>query len=135
MASQTAHPGAAMPGSADTAPAGDRLAEQAAPLDALLVDAALGPLRRFAPNASTVRFAARLARRPFTVGRRAGGLAAEFGRIAVGTSAVAPAKRDRRFADPAWMQNPLLHRVVQAYLAAGRTADELVTRCGAGLAG
>ena len=103
-----------------------QLADEASPLDALLVDAALGPLRRFAPNASTVRFAARLARQPLTVGRRAGGLAAEFGRITVGTSAVAPPKRDRRFADPAWMQNPLLRRIVQAYLAAGRTADELV---------
>src|SRR5215475_12122359 len=103
-----------------------QLADEAAPLDALLVDAALGPLRRFAPNASTVRFAARLARQPLTVGRRAGGLAAELGRIAVGTSAVAPPKRDRRFADPAWTENPLLRRIVQAYLAAGRTADELV---------
>jgi poly[(R)-3-hydroxyalkanoate] polymerase subunit PhaC len=107
-----------------------QLADEAAPLDALLVDAALGPLRRFAPNASTVRFAAGLARRPRTVGRRAGGLAAEFGRIAVGTSAVAPPRRDRRFADPAWMQNPVLRRVVQAYLAAGRTAGELVADAG-----
>ena len=103
-----------------------QLADEAAPLDALLVDAALGPLRRFAPNTSTVRFAARLARQPLTVGRRAAGLAAEFGRIAVGTSVVTPPKRDRRFADPAWTQNPLLRRIVQAYLAAGRTADELV---------
>jgi hypothetical protein len=119
MAISTPQPGAAMPGSADTAPAGDRLAEQAAPLDALLVDAALGPLRRFAPNASTVRFAARLARQPRTVGRRAGGLAAEFGRIAVGTSAVAPPKRNReitssqnaypiRAAWPLKAQRPLL---------------------------
>ena len=30
-----------------------QLADEAAPLDALLVDAALGPLRRFAPNASS----------------------------------------------------------------------------------
>src|SRR5690348_10012232 len=91
-----------------------QLADEAAPLDALLVDAALGPLRRLAPNASTARFAAGLARHPLTVGRRVGGLATEFGRIAVGTSVVAPAKRDRRFADPAWMQNPLLRRIVQA---------------------
>jgi glutaryl-CoA dehydrogenase len=40
MAISTPQPGAA--GSADTAPAGDRLADEAAPLDALLVDAALG---------------------------------------------------------------------------------------------
>ncbi|MCU1668825.1 MAG: hypothetical protein JWP40_1752 [Blastococcus sp.] len=30
-------------------------ADWAAPLDALLVDAALGPLRRFTPDASTAR--------------------------------------------------------------------------------
>ena len=103
-----------------------QLADEAAPLDALLVDAALGPLRRFTPDASTVRFAASLARQPLTVGRRARGLAAELGRIAVGTSVVAPPTRDRRFADPAWTENPLLRRIVQAYLAAERTADELV---------
>ena len=116
-----------MTATSDTPMDDTQLADEAAPLDALLVDAALGPLRRFAPNASTVKFAARLARQPLTVGRRAGGLAAEFGRIAVGTSVVAPPNRDRRFADPAWTQNPLLRRVVQAYLAAERTADELVT--------
>jgi hypothetical protein len=37
----------------------DEPADRAAPLDALLVDAALGPLRRLAPNSSTVRFAGR----------------------------------------------------------------------------
>src|SRR5215469_10124002 len=94
--------GQQMTTTSDTPMDDTQLADEAAPLDALLVDAALGPLRRFAPNASTVRFAARLARQPLTVGRRAGSLATEFGRIAVGTSVVAPAKRDRRFADPAW---------------------------------
>jgi polyhydroxyalkanoate synthase len=104
----------------------DELADQAAPLDALLVDAALGPLRRFGPNTSTAVFAARLAAQPRTTGRRLGGLAAEIVRIAAGMSAVAPSKRDRRFADAAWTQNPLLRRAAQIYLAAGRTAEELV---------
>ena len=103
-----------------------QLADEAAPLDALLVDAALGPLRRFAPSASTVRLAANLARQPLTVSRRLGGLAAELARIAAGTSVVAPPKRDRRFTDPAWTENPLLRRTLQAYLAAGQTADQLV---------
>ena len=40
------------------------LADQAAPLDALLVDAALGPARRFAPDLSTAKLAVGLARRP-----------------------------------------------------------------------
>lgn len=107
-------------------PASDDVADQAAPLDALLVEAALGPLRRFAPDASTVRFAYHLARRPLTTGRRLVGLAAELARIGAGTSTVAPSKRDRRFADPAWSENPLLRRVVQAYQTAGQTAEQLV---------
>jgi polyhydroxyalkanoate synthase len=104
----------------------DDLADQAVPLDALLVDAALGPRRRFTPDSSTVRFAFGLARRPLTTGRRLGGLAAELVRIGVGTSTVAPSKRDRRFSDPAWTENPLLRRVMQAYQSAGRTAEQLV---------
>jgi len=47
-----------------TEPALAALADRGAPLDALLVDAALGPLRRLAPKSSTLRFAARLARHP-----------------------------------------------------------------------
>ena len=104
----------------------DELADQAAPLDALLVDAALGPMRRLAPNSSTARFAVRLARRPRTTGRRLSSLTAELARVVAGTSTLVPSKRDRRFADPAWTENPLLRRAVQGYLAAGRTAEQLV---------
>jgi len=110
-----------------TAPAPDDLA---APLDALLVDAALGPLRRFAPDASTLKLAARLAGRPRGTAARLGTLAAELFRVALGTSAVAPDNGDRRFTDPAWTSNPLLHRAVQAYLATGRTATDLVDHAG-----
>jgi polyhydroxyalkanoate synthase subunit PhaC len=67
-----------------------------------------------------------LARRPLTTARRLGSLAAELARIGVGTSSLAPPKRDRRFTDPAWTENLLLRRIVQAYLAAGQTADQLV---------
>ncbi len=110
----------------DTPMDSEQLADEAAPLDALLVDAALGPLRQFAPDASTAMFAVGLARRPLTTARRLGGLAAELARIGVGTSVLAPPKRDRRFTDPAWTENLLLRRIVQAYLAAGQTADQLV---------
>jgi polyhydroxyalkanoate synthase subunit PhaC len=109
-----------------TQPVSDDVADQAAPLDALLVDAALGPLRRFAPDASTVKFALQLARRPTATGRRLVGLAAELARIGAGISTVAPSKRDRRFTDPAWTENPLLRRAVQAYQVAGRTAEQLI---------
>jgi polyhydroxyalkanoate synthase len=104
----------------------EQLADEAAPLDVLLADAAAGPLRRFAPDASTAKFAVALARRPVTTARRLGSLAAELARIGAGTSALAPAKRDRRFADPAWTGNRLLRRIVQAYLAAEMTAGQLV---------
>ncbi len=125
MTIQTAPPGAAPPGSADTA-------DQAAPLDALLADAALGTFRRFTPDASAAKFAAALARRPHTTGRRLSSLAAELARIGAGTSALAPARGDRRFADPAWTGNALLRRIVQSYLAAGQTADQLIRDAGLG---
>jgi polyhydroxyalkanoate synthase subunit PhaC len=101
--------------------------ETAAPLDALLVDAAVGPARRLLPDRSTAKWAASLVRRPRTTARRLGELCAEAGRILVGTSALAPGRGDRRFTDVAWTDNPLLRRLVQLYLAGGRTAEQLVT--------
>ncbi len=95
-------------------------------LDLVLPDATLGTFRRFRPDSSMMRYAARLAGRPGTVARRATKLAAELAGIAAGSSAIAPARRDRRFADPAWSENPLLKRAVQAYLAIGGTAEELL---------
>jgi polyhydroxyalkanoate synthase subunit PhaC len=114
----------------DTPMDAEQLADEAAPLDSLLVDAALGPLRQLAPDASTVMLAIGLARRPLTTARRLGGLATELARIGVGTSVLAPPRRDRRFADPAWTENLLLRRIVQAYLATGQTADQLVGDAG-----
>src|SRR6516225_4913385 len=108
------------PGLADAAEAA------ASPLDLLLTDAALGVLRRFVPSASTLRFAAGLARRPATVTRRGASLTGELASITAGRSAVAPGKRDRRFADPAWAHNPLLTRAMQAYLASAGTAEALL---------
>ena len=103
------------------------LADQAAPLDALLIDAALGPVRRFAPDASTAKLLVALVRRPRTTAGRLWSLAAESGRVAIGTSTLAPSRRDRRFADQAWMTNPILRRMVQLYLAGGRTAEQVVS--------
>jgi polyhydroxyalkanoate synthase len=103
-----------------------RAADTAAPLDLLLADAALGPARRFLPGGAGVRFATGLARRPHWMARRATVLTGELARIGLGRSALAASPNDRRFSDPAWMSNPLLRRLVQAYLAAGRTAEELL---------
>ena len=82
------------------------LADQSAPLDALLVQAALGPKRRFAPDLSTAKWVTGLAGHPTTTMRRLRDLATETGRIALGTSSLSPEGRDRRFADVAWTRQP-----------------------------
>jgi len=105
---------------------GGQAAEASAPLDLLLTQAALGPVKRFLPGVSGLRFLGAVARRPERLATRLGTLGGELGRIAVGSSDVAPSSRDKRFADPAWTQNPVLRRVVQAYLAAGETVEGLV---------
>jgi polyhydroxyalkanoate synthase subunit PhaC len=112
---------------ADQAAAGAaEAAEAAGPLDLLMSDAALGVLRLFRPDMSVLRLAAKLARKPRLTGGTAALLTLEFGRIAAGQAAITPDRRDRRFADPAWASNPLLKRIMQAYLAAGWTAERLL---------
>jgi polyhydroxyalkanoate synthase subunit PhaC len=101
-------------------------ADTAGGLDLLLTDAALGVWHRLRPDSSLLRLAGGLARRPQSTVRQTAQLAAELGRIAAGRSTVAADPRDRRFADPAWKDNPFLRRSVQAYLAAATTAEELV---------
>src|SRR3954453_17788817 len=119
------------------APAARRAAEAPGPdpdaaeavtgLDMVLVDGALGPLRRLVPPArTTLNFARSLAGKPDVVGKRARYLARELGRIGLGRSEVEPSKKDRRFADPAWSGNPLLRRVMQAHIATAQTAAQLV---------
>jgi poly[(R)-3-hydroxyalkanoate] polymerase subunit PhaC len=101
-------------------------ADAASALDLLLSDAALGVVRRFLPSSSTLRFAIGLARRPRTVAQRGASLAGELASIAGGRSAIAPERKDRRFADPAWASNPLLRATVQAYLAWAGTVESLL---------
>jgi len=100
--------------------------ELAAPLDLMLTDAALGLGRRLAPNGSWLALGAGLVRRPRAVTRRGAELARQLTQITVGQSKITPDKRDRRFADAAWRENPVLRRAVQAYLAAETTAGALV---------
>jgi poly[(R)-3-hydroxyalkanoate] polymerase subunit PhaC len=100
--------------------------ETAGPLDQLLTQPAIGLPRRLLPAGPALRFLGAAGRRPQRVATRLGDLGSEMARIAVGASAVAPARNDRRFSDPAWTQNPLLRRLVQAYLAAGQTAEGIV---------
>lgn len=101
-------------------------ADSAAPLDMLLTDAALGPLRRFVPGMSGVRLGAHLVARPAAVVGRGTELVGAIGRVATGRSALQPHDKDRRFRDPAWTNNPFLRRAVQSYLALGQSARGLV---------
>ena len=105
--------------------AGERRGAQAA-LDVMLTDAALYPRRRFLPVGSTVKLGASLIRRPGSVARRMGETAGRLASVMRGTDAVAPAPADRRFADPAWAENPVFRRLMQTYLVAGSTVDALI---------
>jgi polyhydroxyalkanoate synthase len=99
--------------------------ELAAPLDLLLTSSAVGVAERMMPNASWSRFALALARKPRTLASRARELGGRLVSIAEGRSDLAPAKGDKRFADPAWQGNPLLKASMQAYLATNETVNAL----------
>ncbi|WP_224401845.1 alpha/beta hydrolase [Pseudonocardia sp. ICBG1034] len=114
----------------DGGPEPEDTAELGAPLDLLLTRAAGGLRHRVGPSTSTAKLLVGLAARPRPVARRAGALAAELGRVALGVSDVAPGPRDRRFADPAWSTNPMLRRTLQAYLATSSAAREIVEQAG-----
>lgn len=98
----------------------------AAPLDQLLAQAALGPSAFMMPISSGMRYLDALRQRPDAVSGRIVGLAGELVQIATGTSDREPTRGDRRFADPAWTENPFLKRIVQSYLATGEVAEALV---------
>jgi polyhydroxyalkanoate synthase len=117
--------------SGDTDPTRSAAADAAAaPIDLLLTDAATGMLRRVNLGGSTLRLAAALAVRPRLVVGRGRQLVGELARIAVGRSQVEPSRRDRRFADPGWAGNPLLHRTLQAYLAAAESVEGVAAEAG-----
>jgi poly[(R)-3-hydroxyalkanoate] polymerase subunit PhaC len=97
-----------------------------APLDVLRTEATYSPRQRFFAADATLKLGASLARRPRTVARRVTGLARELGRVATGSAEIAPPRGDRRFGDPAWQENRLFHRLMQAYLATGAALDGLI---------
>ena len=98
----------------------------ATPLDLLLANASAGPIRRFVPGMSGIKFTAGLARHPRVVAKRAAGLAYELTRVALGSSRLAAAEKDRRFTEEAWVKNPAFKRTLQTYLALGEAARGLV---------
>lgn len=98
----------------------------AAPLDLLLTDSALGLGRRFLPSRAWLRFGVRIALQPNVLAGRGRALAGELVDIVRGTSTRAPARSDKKFADPAWTDNPVLKRAMQTYLAATEAAYQLL---------
>ena len=69
-------------------------------------------------------------REPLTLARDTPGAARELLRIALGKSQVAPEKGDKRFADPAWRENPLYQRAMQTYLYYGSRVDPFIDSLG-----
>lgn len=63
---------------------------------------------------------------PGNVGRTTRSIGAEWARIMVGRSEVAPPDRDRRFLHEAWTANPLYKRLGQGYLAWSTAMIDLV---------
>ncbi len=98
-------------------------------LDVMLTDAALdeGGVGRFIKPTAAAKVAVALARRPGRLAGRVRDLGGEVRRAGLGRSQLAPAKGDRRFADPAWQGNWLLRRVLQAYLATADTVEQLIS--------
>jgi polyhydroxyalkanoate synthase subunit PhaC len=96
-------------------------------LGVMLSEAASGGPPRFIAPGSAVKVDAGLARHPRRLIGRAGGLGAEIARTTAGRSELAPAKGDRRFAEPAWEGNWLFRRLLQGYLAIGETVDGLIS--------
>jgi len=107
-------------------PAQEAAGDLAGALDMLLADGALGVLRRFRPDGAILRLATNLVQRPQLVNQQIGQLGTELAQILRGSSQLAPDRKDRRFTDPAWSQNPVLRRALQAYLAAAQTATSLL---------
>ena len=106
--------------------AGGEAPDVAAPLDLLLTDAAIGIARRFRPAWSLATVGRQLAARPGLAAGQGVALARQLGAVITGRSDLVPEPRDRRFADPAWTQNPLLRRAVQGYVATATAADHVV---------
>jgi hypothetical protein len=79
----------------------------------MLTDAAGGERSRFIRPGAAVGVAGGLARRPDRAARRLRRLGAELARVASGRTDVRAAKRDRRFADPAWGSSWLFRRLLQ----------------------
>ena len=81
--------------------------------------------------AGTIRFLGQVAlRHPQALLRTMPDISLELMRVGLGKSEVAPDKGDKRFADPAWQQNPLFKMTMQTYLTLGSGTDSYVDNLG-----
>jgi poly[(R)-3-hydroxyalkanoate] polymerase subunit PhaC len=78
-------------------------------------------------TAGALRFFGQVAlRHPQAVLRTVPSIGQELVKISLGKSEVAPEKGDKRFADPAWQQNPLFRATMQSYLTWGSGMERYV---------
>jgi polyhydroxyalkanoate synthase len=63
---------------------------------------------------------------PEVLGGQLTKLAVELAKVAAGVSDIAPEDNDKRFADPAWSDNPMYRRMMQAYLVCRSTMQSMV---------
>jgi polyhydroxyalkanoate synthase subunit PhaC len=78
-----------------------------------------------------LRFLGQMAiRNPRAVLRTVPDLGQELVKISLGRSQVAPEKGDKRFADPAWQQNPLFRATMQSYLTWGAGMERYLDNLG-----
>ncbi len=63
---------------------------------------------------------------PLPLVREAVHLTGDAVRILLGTDRIAPSPKDKRFADPAWSENPAYRRLAQSYLATTGSLHRLV---------
>jgi polyhydroxyalkanoate synthase len=80
--------------------------------------------------AAAGRLLTRLGVRPRVVARQLARLAADLVQVAAGRSDLAPARGDKRWADPAWQENPVYRRLQQTYLAVNGAVDRAITEAG-----
>ena len=101
-------------------------------LDVMLSDAVLegNVVGRFLKPKTAGRTIVGLARHPRRAVRDAGRFGVELAHVAAGRSEAQPPKSDRRFGERAWQDNWLLRRVMQSYLAACETVDQLISDAG-----
>ena len=80
--------------------------------------------------AAAARLVAAGARHPIQLAAAGARLSGEVASAALGAAKREPQPGDRRFADPAWAENPIYRRLLQGYLGATAVADDTVGRLG-----